>query len=382
MYLIKNATVYTMETDEPIKEDILFDEKIIKIGNITEEESKGATIISGYGKIVTPGIVDPHCHIGMMEASIGAMGADHNEMTNPIYPEGRAIDAIKPQDPSFKEAREAGITSVVCGPGSANVIGGTFAALKTVGLTVEDMIIKPEVAMKCAFGENIKRTYGGEKKAPMTRMGVSALLREWLFKAKEYDDNKEKAKTDPTIKQPFNMKLESLSRVFHGLPLKIHAHQQDDIESAIRIVKEFGLDATIEHASESYIIPDYVKKSGLKLVIGPLLVAKTKWEVNRKSFKMAKVLYDHGIDFAIMTDHPVVPIHLTLLQLGQFVNEGLPYIEALKAVTIKAAQITKIDDRVGSLKVGKDADIVIWTKDPLHYLAKAEKVFIDGKQVK
>ncbi len=242
---------------------------------------------------------------------------------------------------AFEYTYKAGITTVNTGPGSANVIGGTFTAIKTVGDTVEDMLIKEETCMKMALGENPKRVYGTNGKTPGTRMASAALMREWLFKAKDYHKkynawlNKEEDAKEPT----FDMKLHSLMRVFDGMIVKIHAHRADDIMTAIRISKEFGLDATIDHATEAYLIPDAVKKAGNKLIIGPTLGMASKYELVNKSFKSAKVLEDAEIEFAIMTDHPIITLDTTLVQAALFIKEGLSEMKALEALTITAAKL-------------------------------------------
>jgi imidazolonepropionase-like amidohydrolase len=386
--LIKNAKLYSMDgIDGEINDILISEDKIVKIGTIEESEYQGFKVIDAKKHIVTPGIVDPHCHIGMMESTIGWAGSDVNEITDPATPELRGIDAIKPQDECFIKALQAGVTTVCTGPGSANVIGGTFCALKTYGKTVEEKVIVVELAMKCALGENPKRCYGSSNKKPSTRMGSAAILREWLFKAKEYYNEKQKylksKDLDPKTPAPkFDFKLESLSRVFDGLLVKIHAHQQDDIETAIRIVKEFGLKASIEHTTDGGLIPELLKESGIGVIIGPTFGEKSKYELKNKSFETGKILYDNNVNFAIMTDHPIIPLENTLTQIGLFVKAGLPWIEALKCVTINAAKVVGLDYRVGSITSGKDADIVIWSGDPLHYLTKPLAVIINGNLVK
>ena len=385
--MIKNAYLLSMEDVNYEVCDILVkDGKVSKIGKLNEKDYEGVKVIDAKERYVTPGLVDPHCHVGMIESTIGWAGSDGNGITNPITPELRGIDAIKPQDPYFKEALESGVTTVCTGPGSANIIGGTFCALKTKGETVDDMVLKEEICMKMALGENPKRCYGNSKAAPSTRMATAALLREWLFKAKSYHDKKvkyqEKVKEGKEANEPeFNMKLESLSRVFDGLPVKIHAHQSDDIVTAMRIAKEFGINITVDHCTEGYLITEALKKYNQKVIIGPILTSKSKYEVKNLSFKSGKVLNDAGIEFAVMTDHPVVEQKHTLVQLALFVKEGLNELDALKAVTINAAKLNHIDDRVGSIKVGKDADIVIWSKHPLDIMNKADVVLLNGEVV-
>ena len=387
MILIKNANLISMEQiNYEICDILIEDGKIKAIGKIDESLYPEIEVIDAKEKYVTPGLVDPHCHVGIIESTIGWAGSDCNEMSNPITPELRAIDGIKPHDECFKEAIESGVTTVCTGPGSANVIGGTFTALKTVGKTIEEMVLVEELAMKMALGENPKRVYGNSKTSPSKRMASAALMREWLFKAKNYYNKKKQYEKDilegKEAKEPeFNMKLESLSRVFDNLPVKIHAHQADDIATAMRIAKEFNLNMTIEHCTEGYLIPEALKANNQKVIIGPTLGNKSKYELKEKSFKSAKVLKDNNIEFAIMTDHPVIEQKHTLIQVALFVKEGLAELEGLKAVTINAAKLCHIDNRVGSIKEGKDADIVIWSGHPLDIMTKPQYVLLNGKVV-
>ena len=382
MILIKNANLISMEEINFEICDILVEGKLIsKIGKLDEKDYPNAKVIDAKGKYVTPGLVDPHCHVGLMESTIGWAGSDVNEATTPITPELRGIDGIKPHDECFKEALESGVTTVCLGPGSANLIGGTFAAIKTKGNTVDEMILVPELAMKMALGENPKRVYGNSKTSPQTRMASAALIREWLFKAKNYYDKKQEALKDPeNNKGPeFNMKLESLSRVFDGLPVKLHAHQADDIATAMRIKREFNLNMTIEHCTEGYLIVEALKENNQMVIIGPTMHNKSKYELKAKSFDSGRILYENGILFSIMTDHPVIEQKHTLIQVALFVKAGLPKFEALKAVTINAAKTCFIDHLVGSIKEGKHADIVIWSGDPLDIMTNAETVILNGQ---
>lgn len=384
MLLIKNANLISMEDiNYQIRDILVKNKKIEAIGIFNPEDYPEYTVIDAKYKFVTPGLVDPHCHVGMIESTIGWAGSDVNEITNPITPELRAIDGIKPHDECFKEALNSGVTTVCTGPGSANIIGGTFCALKTKGKTVDEMILVEELAMKMALGENPKRCYGNSKTSPMTRMASAALMREWLTKAKKYYDKRVQYKKDielgKEVNEPeFNMKLEALSKVFDGLLVKIHAHQADDIATAVRIAKEFNLNMTVEHCTEGYLIPELLKENNQTVIIGPTLGDKSKYELKCKSFISGKVLHDNGINFAIMTDHPVVEQKHTLVQVALFVKEGLPELEGLKAVTINAAKACGIDNRVGSIKVGKDADIVIWSGHPFDIMTNAETVILNG----
>ncbi len=385
MLIIKNANLITMAKDNYVMGSIVVDGKlIVEVGkDVDLLKYKNAKIIDAKGKFVTPGLVDPHCHIGVMEEGIQFEGNDTNEMSGPIYPELRGIDSIFVKDMAFEYTYKSGITTVNTGPGSANVIGGTFCAIKTYGETVEDMVIKEETAMKMALGENPKRVYGTTKKNPGTRMASAALMREWLFKAKEYHKkyhaflNNEKDAKEP----PFDMKLHSLMRVFDGMIVKIHAHRRDDIMTAIRISKEFGLNTTIEHATEAYMIPERIKKENYSLIIGPTLGTASKYELINKTYKSAKILEDHNITFAIMTDHPVITLDTMLVQAALFIKEGLSEKKALEALTITAAKLNGIDQYVGSLEVGKDADIVIWDGPIFDLMTRTETVIINGQIV-
>lgn len=379
MIIIKNANLISMEEINYEICDILLDgNNIVKIGKIDISDYPNALVIDALGRFVTPGLVDPHCHVGLIESTIGWAGSDVNEVTNPITPELRGIEGVKPHDECFKEALESGVTTVCCGPGSANLIGGTFCCLKTKGNTVDEMILVKELAMKMALGENPKRVYGNSKTAPQTRMASAALIREWLFKAKNYHDKKIAAGDDKTKYPEFNMKLESLSRVFDGLPVKIHAHQADDIATAMRIGKEFGLKMTVDHCTEGYLIADALKANDQMVILGPVMHNKSKYELKEKSFSSGKILYEKGVTFSIMTDHPVIEQKHTMIQVALFVKAGLPELEALKAVTINAAKTCFIDEYVGSIKEGKHADIVIWSKHPLDIMAEADVVILNG----
>lgn len=385
MKLITNARLFTMAGDYDVTGAILIDGKTIQaVGtDLDPADYPDAEIIDAKGQRVTPGLVDPHCHIGVMEEGIRFEGNDTNEMSGPIYPELRGIDSVYVKDMAFDYTYKSGITTVNTGPGSANIIGGTFTALKTYGDTVDDMIIKEETCMKMALGENPKRVYGTGQKNPGTRMASAALMREWLFKARDYQkklkawENKEEDAKEPA----FDMKLHSLKRVFEGMPVKIHAHRADDIMTAIRIAKEFDLNVTIDHATEAYLIPNKIKDDNIRLIIGPTLGSASKYELVNKSFHSGRILEEHDIEFAIMTDHPVITLDTTLVQAALFVKEGLSEQRALEALTITSARLNGIDDRVGSLEVGKDADIVIWDGPLFDIMTRPELVMINGEVV-
>ncbi len=385
MILIKNAQLFTMHTlNDELGYIAIKNGKIEAVGaSFDQEKYQDYKVIDAQGKMVTPGLVDPHCHIGVMEEGIQFEGNDTNETTNPIYPELRGLDSVYPHDRAFSYASKSGVTSVVTGPGSANVIGGTFTALKTVGKTVDEMVFKEEVCIKMALGENPKRVYSQQKKNPSTRMASAALMREWLQKAKDYHTQLKayEDKVEGATKPTFDMKLHSLMRVFDGMLVKIHAHRSDDIMTAIRIAKEFDLNATIDHATEAYLIPEAVKASGYPMILGPTLGYSSKYELINRSFSSASVLEKHDIPFAIMTDHPIVTLDVSLIQTALFVKEGLSRQKALAAMTIDAAKVNGIESRVGSLEVGKDADVVIWDNDPFDIMTRTELVIIDGNIV-
>ena len=377
MLLIKNGYIKTMAGPDLPNGCVLIgdDGKILSVG--ADIQAPEATVIDAEGRLVTPGCVEAHCHIGLHNEACGWEGRDYNDMADPITPQMRAIDAIYPFDEALGEAIRGGVTSACTGPGSANVVGGTFAAIKLVGKRVDNMIIKHPIAMKCAFGENPKRVYGqGAKKTPMTRMGTAALLRELLFKTQRYLEDKESGKTPG-----FDMKLEAMIPVIKGeIPLKAHAHRSDDILTSIRIAKEFGVNITLDHCTDGALIADELAKEGLPAFVGPSLGSKSKLELIYKSFETPKVLSDAGVKVSIITDAPVIPLQYLPMCAALAVKEGLDKEEAWKAITINPAESTGIADRVGSLEPGKDGDVVIWTADPMVTVgAESHMTIVDGK---
>ena len=380
MILIKNGYIKPMVgADLPNGCVLIGDDG--KIISVAEEilAPEGCRIIDAQGSLVTPGCVDAHCHIGLDNEAVGWEGKDYNEMVDPVTPQMRAIDSIYPQDEAFANAVAGGVTTACTGPGSANVVGGTFVAIKLYGNRVDHMIVKDSVAMKCAFGENPKRCYGQNgKKAPMTRMGVAAVLRELLFKTKRYMQDKEAGKNPG-----FDMKLEAMIPVLEGkMPLKCHAHRADDILTAIRIAKEFGVGITLDHCTDGSVIADELAKEGYPAFVGPSLGSKSKIELSNKSFETPGVLHQAGVQVSIITDAPVIPLQNLPMCAGMAVNAGLDYEEGWKAITINPATAIGIADRVGSLEPGKDADVVIWTADPLTNISGHARIaIIDGKIV-
>ncbi len=378
MLLIKNAKIYVGNGQIIENGSILVEDGKIKEIGQNLSYSDDIQIIDADGKMVTPGIIDSHTHIGIGEEGIGFEGMDYNEMSDPITPQMRALDAIYPDDKGFLSARQGGITTVVTGPGSANAIGGTFLAMKTFGKRVDDMVIKNPVAMKIAFGENVKRVYNSQGKMPKTRMGIMALMRDFFYKAKDY---MEKRENEDISKRPdFDLKYESVIPLFKKeIHLKAHAHRSDDIFSAIRLAKEFDFDLSLEHCTEGHLIADYLGKEGYPAICGPNMSSASKYELRNRSFVTPAKLYKEGVKVAIMTDNSVIPTQLLPICAGLAVRSGLPEDEGLKAITINAAEITGISDRVGSLEIGKDADIVIWNSNPLSDIeASVYYTIIDG----
>lgn len=383
MIKIKNAKIITCTGETIENGTIIFDEKIRYIGDDTDRFDISEEI-DAKGLTVTSGLIDAHCHVGMFEDSLGFEGDDGNEDSDPVTPHLRAIDGINPFDRAFDDARSAGITTVVTGPGSANPIGGQFAALKTVGKCVDDMIIKAPCALKMALGENPKSVYNEKDDAPVTRMGAVALIRETLIKARIYMEQLEKWENDPDEhdRPEFDMKSEALIPVLkREIPVKIHAHRADDICTAIRLGKEFNIDVTLEHCTDGDRIADILELEKLPVMLGPTLSDRSKPELKSMTFTTYKNLSDRNIDVAIITDHPEITIENLPLCAAMAVKNGMDMQKALNAVTITAAKNCGIDNRVGSLEVGKDADIAVFTDNPVKFDSKCVYTFINGKKV-
>lgn len=315
--------------------------------------------------------------MGITEEKKGMEGDDCNEAVNPITPYLRAIDAINPMDAAFSDALRAGITGAMIGPGSANVVGGSFAFIKTHGRNIDKLVVKSPAAMKVAFGENPKVNYGEQGKSPATRMAIAAMLREELFKASVYRENKKKGQ----LKEP-DFKYECWLPVLdRKIPLKAHVHRADDILTAIRIAKEFHVDMTLDHCSEGHLIAADVKESGFPAIIGPDLASRNKIEVQNMAFKTVGILNKAGVKTAITTDHPVSLIQALPICAGLAVKAGLDEMEALKSITLYPAQICGVAERIGSLEVGKDADVVIFDKNPLEISTKVMCTIVNGEIV-
>ena len=371
--LFKNATIYTME-QEPFVGDFKIDKGVFTEVGTNLTANKGEDVQDLNGLYVFPGLVESHCHLGMEETAIRFEGDDVNEITDPITPNMRGIDGCNPMDETIESALKGGVTTVAAGPGSANVLGGTFFAYKTKGNCIDEMTIENPIAMKAAFGENPKRCYKDKKID--TRMQISALLRETLEKTKEYMKKKENGKD-----VAYDQKLEAMIPVVkRELPLKCHAHRADDILTAIRIAKEENIKITLDHVTDARCILPQIKESGFPCICGPALTHKSKFELANMSFETPNELYKAGILFSIITDSPVIPQQYLSLSAALAAKAGLPEYEAIKAITINPAKILGLDNRVGSIKVGKDADFVICTKNILDTQNEIQSVYVDGKK--
>ena len=376
---IIHARVFPM--DAPVIEDgyvDMRDGRIAAIGLMADKPRDGSEELDAGGGWLLPGLVDAHSHIGMWEDGLGFEGDDGNEDTDPSTPQLRAVDAVNPQDRCFREALEAGVTTVVTGPGSANPIGGQSVAMKTYGRRIDDMVIRAPLAMKMALGENPKTTYHGKNQAPVTRMATAAVIREQLLAAGRYGQDKDRAAADPDVDEPeYDAKCEALLPVLRGeLPVHFHAHRLDDIFTAVRLAKEFHLRFAIVHGTEGHRAADILAAEGV-----PLLCDRSKPELRGLTPANPGLLYQAGVELAVINDHPVIPQQYLALCAGLAVREGLPYEAALEAVTLGPARICGIDDRVGSITPGKDADLVLFPGDPLTMAAKPSAVFAAGMRV-
>ena len=389
MILIHNAKIYTMNDKIYDSGCILIkDNKILEISdkkeNLHTDLGGLQKEIDARGNYVFPGFVDPHSHMGMWGDAIGFEGADGNEETDPVTPHLRAIDSINIFDRGFKEAQEAGVTTVVTGPGSSNVSGGQFVAIKTFGKRIEDMIIKEPVAVKIAFGENPKTVYNEKRQMPMTRMATAALLREALRKAKDYQEMLEayQENKEENEKPEYDAKSEAFLKVLNKeIPFKAHAHRADDILTAIRIAREFDVNITIEHCTDGELIKDVLKEENVPVIVGPILTDRSKIELINQHPKTGGILSKNNILVAIMTDYPVVPVSYLTLQAAIIAKAGMDEMETLKAITINAAKVCGIDDRVGSLEVGKDADLVMLDGHPFEIKTNVLLTMINGEVV-
>ncbi|MBE6122585.1 MAG: amidohydrolase [Erysipelotrichaceae bacterium] len=379
MVLVKNGLIHDMVNNEPYKADILIEDGKIKA--IGTDLAADGEVFDAEGLDVYPGFIDAHAHLGLDGYGIGFEGHDYNEMNDVCTPQLRAIDSFNPLDPTVKQAALAGVTTVATGQGSSNAIGGTWIAVKTTGVCVDDMIIKDPVAMKCALGENPKRCY--REKGNSARMTTAANIRQMLFKAKEYLAKKEAAAGDVTKMPAFDYKCEAMIPVLNKeIPLKVHAHQANDILTAVRIAREFDVKLTLEHVTEGHLIADKLAEcKDVPMAVGPTLTHASKFELQNKSWTTPKVLNEKGCLVSIITDSPVIPQQYLPLCAGLAAKAGMDPYEALKAITINPAKHIGIEDRVGSLEVGKDGDLVVYEGSPLEIEGRVRLVLINGKKI-
>jgi imidazolonepropionase-like amidohydrolase len=380
--LIINSNIHTMAGSQIPNGWVRTEGTIISaIGEMPVEACDGEKVIDVQGAGVYPGFVDAHTHIGMWEDGLTFEGDDGNEETDPVTPQLRAVDAINPIDRCFTEALAAGVTTVVTGPGSANPIGGQLAALKTRGTCIDEMVLKAPVAIKMALGENPKSVYHGKNQSPSTRMATASLIREELFKAKRYMEDLQRSQEDEDVDAPeFDMKSEALLPALRGeIEVHFHAHRADDIYTAIRIAKEFNLNYVIVHGTEGHIIAQGLKKNGARVLAGPFLCDRSKPELRNLTPANPGILAKEGILTAIITDHPVIPIQYLPVCAALAVREGMDCEDALRAITINPAKICGIEDRVGSIEAGKDADMVVFESNPLDLNTKPKMVIVNGE---
>lgn len=382
MRAITNVKINTVTNGVIENGTILIEEGKIKAIGSSINIPPNTEILDGNKNFITPGLIDAHTHLGVYEETVGWAGADGNEATNPSTPHVRVIDAINPFEQGFIDAYKCGVTTVQILPGSANVIGGETSVLKTYGKTVEEMLIKEVAGVKIAFGENPKRVYGDSGKMPSTRMGTAAVLRGNLVEAQNYLNKLEKGAKDPDKLPDRDLKMETLVKVLKKeIPLRAHAHRADDIVTAIRIAEEFNVDLSIEHCTEGHKITEFLAGKEYKAAVGPTFSNRSKIELGERGFHTLVALDQANIPVSIITDHPVIPIEGIVTSAGLAINEGLSEESAWKAITINPAKHIGVEDRVGSLEVGKDADIVMWSGNPFDYKTKVEMTMINGEIV-
>jgi imidazolonepropionase-like amidohydrolase len=374
-------------TGEPVDGGtILIDAgKIVAIGGPGLEVPADAEVVDAAGKWVLPGFIDAHAHLGLHEEAEGWAGSDVNEMTKPVTAYVRALDGINPAEQGFRDAIGGGVLAVNINPGSGNPIGGQTVAVKCWGRVVDQMVLREPAGLKSALGENPKRIYGERKETPSTRLGTAAVIREAFVEAGNYlaklawAENQPPAERKPVER---DLGLEALGRVLRReIPWRQHCHRADDIATAMRIAREFGYDLVIDHGTEAHLLADLLAERNIPVIIGPLFTSRSKVELRNRSLANPGKLAAAGVTIAITTDHPVVPINFLIHQASLAVKEGLDRDTALRAITINPARIIGIDGRLGSLEPGKDADVVIWSGDPLDVTSRAERAYQDGREI-
>ena len=380
-FAVVGARVVPIDGD-PVDDGVVLvrEGRIAAVGVRAEVEvPDDVEVVDGAGRWVLPGLVDAHVHLGVWEEGEGWAGLDGNETTDPVMAAARAVDAINPREQGFDDAIGAGITTVNVNPGSANPIGGQAVALKTYGGVVDEMVLRNPSGIKAALGENPKRVYGEQKKTPATRLGVALVIRKAFAAARSYQSKVAAAGEDPV---EVDLVSEALARVLdREIPWRQHCHRADDIATAIRLADEFGYRLVLDHGTESYLVADLVAEKQIPVLYGPMIVSRSKVEVRHRSPKAPGILDRAGVEVSIITDHPVVPIEFLITQAALAVREGMDRDAALRAVTLHPARVLGLEDRVGSLTVGKDADLALWSGDPLEVQSRVLRTWIDGEQV-
>jgi imidazolonepropionase-like amidohydrolase len=381
MIAITGGRVVPVE-GEPIENGtvLMADGKIVAVEGEGFTVPAGSDVVDATGKWVLPGFIDAHVHLGVSEEGEGWAGSDVNERTGPVMAQVRALDAINPAEQGFRDAITGGVLNVNVNPGSANPIGGQTAAIRCWGRTVDDMVLRSPAGMKSALGENPKRVYGERKETPSTRLGTAAVIRSALVDAANYLRKQESAEESEPVAR--DLKLEALGRVLRReIPWRQHCHRADDIATALRLASEFGYKLVIDHGTEAHLVADKIAAAGVPVVIGPLLTSRSKVELRNRSLANPGKLAAAGVEISIITDHPVVPIHFLVYQATLAVKDGLDPVTALRAITINPARVIGVEDRLGSLSVGKDADVVIWSGDPLDVMSRAETAYQLGREI-
>ncbi|MFD7159661.1 amidohydrolase [Kribbella sp. NPDC059898] len=370
MLAIQGATVVPIDGPPIPGGTVLVDDGRIAAVGAAVAVPEDATVVDARGRWVLPGLIDAHTHMGTLEEGEGWAGDDHDEATTPVTAQLRALDAINPADEGFRDAVGGGVLAVGINPGSCNPIAGETVAVRCTGRTVDELVLRSPAGMKSALGENPKRYHGDAGRLPATRMGIAAVIRQALAEARQYDGT------------PVDLGKEALGRVLRReIPWRQHCHRADDIRTAVRLADEFGYDLVIDHGTEAHLVADLLAERNIPVLLGPLIVGRGKVELRNRAFRNARLLAEAGIELSLVTDHPVIPANLLIVQAAYAVREGLDRDVALRAVTLNPARALGIADRLGSLAPGKDADLCIWSGDPLDPMQRVEVAYQQGREI-
>jgi imidazolonepropionase-like amidohydrolase len=373
MLAIRGGTVVPIDGPTIPDGTVLIDDGRIAAVGAAVNVPESATVVDATGRWVLPGLIDAHTHMGTLEEGEGWAGDDHDEATTPVTAQLRALDAINPADEGFRDAIGGGVLAVGINPGSCNPIAGETVAVRCAGRTVDDLVLRSPAGMKSALGENPKRYHGDAGRLPSTRMGIAAVIRQALAEAREYEDRRT---------APIDLGKEALGRVLRReIPWRQHCHRADDILTAVRLSEEFGYDLVIDHGTEAHLVADVLAERGIPVLLGPLIVGRGKVELRNRAFRNARLLAEAGIELSLVTDHPVIPAHLLIVQAAYAVREGLDRDVALRAVTLHPARALGVADRLGSLAPGKEADLCIWSGDPLDPMQRVEVAYQQGREI-